>query len=169
MAILQACRAALNKKSLLRGWIFGLIIISVTTMGIFMNTTRFALAVIAAFIFVSVLEWFVHGRLLMEAYSATQQLWRPMVEGDMTYFKFLLISQFAQAFMITYIFTRHYESKGLGEGLRFGLYIGLLLVALDLAKYAYMPVDFSLIAAWMGASLVKGLGTGAVLSFVYKR
>jgi hypothetical protein len=132
-----------------------------------MNTKRFFLSVIVVFGFVFLYEGFVHGHLLMEAYQATAGLWRPM--GDhMDFMKFMMLGQLAQAFMITYIFTRHYEARGVKEGLRFGLYIGLLLASIDLAAYSYLPVEFSLVASWMGASLLKGVGAGAVLALVYK-
>lgn len=132
-----------------------------------MNVARFVVSVIVAFVFITGFEWFVHGNLLADQYAATAHLWRPM-DGHMEYFHFMLLSQLGQAFMIGYIFTRHYEAKGLQEGLRFGLYVGLLLAALALAPYAYTPIALGLAIAWMGAALIKGVGVGVVLSLLYK-
>ncbi len=133
-----------------------------------MNTTRFALSVIAVFAFVFGFQYLVHGVALSDTYEATARLWRPM-EDHTKYFHFMLMSQLALSFMITYIFVQNYEGKGVSEGLRYGLYVGLLLAALDIGKYCYMPVPASLIMSWMGASLLTGVGAGAALAAVYKK
>ena len=135
-----------------------------------MNIGRFVASVIFAFVFIFLFNWVYHGVLLMDTYAATADLWRPMPkDGAMTtYCYFAMVSQFLTAFMLTYIFTCHYEGKGVGEGVRYGLYMGLLLAAIDLGKYAYMPVDFPLVASWMLGSLLTGLGTGAIVAMIYR-
>jgi hypothetical protein len=135
-----------------------------------MNIGRFVASVIFAFVFIFLFNWVYHGVLLMDTYAATADLWRPMPkDGAMTtYCYFAMVSQFLTAFMLTYIFTCNYEGKGVGEGVRYGLYMGLLLAAIDLGKYAYMPVDFPLVASWMLGSLLTGLGTGAIVAMIYR-
>lgn len=133
-----------------------------------MNTKRLALSAVVSFIFIFGFEWVWHGMLLMDDYEATSQLWRPM-ESHEQYFHFMVLSQLAQAFLLAFIFTRAYEGKGIGEGLRFGLYIGLLLAALDFGSYCYLPVPFMLILSWMGGTLIKCVGVGAILALVYRR
>lgn len=131
-----------------------------------MNTTRFIIASIAVFVFVFVFEFVVHGVLLRDAYEATAQLWRPREEYKMP---FMLLSQVSFAAIIAFIFTLNYEDKGLAEGFRFGLYIGLLLASLEIATYSYLPVPLSLALAWVGAALVKALGSGLVLAATYRK
>ena len=128
-----------------------------------LNTKRYIFSSIDAFVFIFLYE--LHGILLKDLYIQTLSVWRPKGESNMW---FVLFSQLAFAYIVAFIFTRHYEAKGVQEGVRFGLYIGLLLAALDFGAYSYLPVPFSLVLAWMATSVLKGLGTGAVLALVYK-
>ncbi len=130
-----------------------------------MNMTRYLLAVIAVFIAVFVLEYLVHGVLLMGMYQETVHLWRPQEEANMMW---MFLSQLAYAAVLVFIYTRHYEARGLGEGVRYGWLIGLLLLTLEIGKYVYMPIPEALWVAWMVAALVKGLVSGSVAGLVYK-
>lgn len=132
------------------------------------NCKRMILSAIAVFIFMSAFQWVYHGILLMGAYEATAEMWRPMSDTFTQYCAVMMASTFFVAFMVTYIFTCNYEGKGMSEGIRYGLLIGLLLAARDMGAYGYMPIDFTLVASWMLGSLLTGLGAGAVLSMTYK-
>jgi len=131
-----------------------------------MNTKRFILATIAAFLFVGAYEFVLHGQLLKGIYQETAHLWRAEGEYKMA---FILISQLSFAAMMIFIFTRDYENKGIPEGLRFGLYIGLLLASIEIGTYSYMPVELSLALAWTAGMLIKCLGVGVIASLVYKK
>ena len=131
-----------------------------------MNKKRYVISLFVVFVFVFLYEFLVHWFLLKDIYTQTAQLWRP--EEEMNMF-FMFMSQIGFSAVIAYIFTLHYEDKGIGEGIRFGLCMGLLLGSIDIATYAYMPVPMVLTLSWVLASLLKGLGSGVVLSLVYKR
>ena len=125
---------------------------------------RLLISGFATFIIVFLFEFLVHGMLLQEAYEATKELWRPQDDAPM---HFMMISQFLFSFILAYLFAQNYENRGPAEGVRFGIYVGLLLAAIDLGKYAYMPAPLNLVFAWMAASIGKGLGCGIVLSLIY--
>lgn len=131
-----------------------------------MNTQRFAISVVAVFIFVFVLEFVVHGILLKETYESLAHLWRPEAEMKSA---FMFISQILFSIMISFIFTRNFEGKGVQEGVRFGVMIGLLLGSIDIATYCYMPIPLTLTLSWFGASVLKCLGAGVLLTFTYKK
>ena len=131
-----------------------------------MNKKRYVISLFVVFVFVFLYEFLVHWFLLKDVYTQTAQLWRP--EEEMNMF-FMFISQLGFSAVIAYIFTLHYEDKGIGEGIRFGLCMGLLLGSIDIATYAYMPIPMVLTLSWVLASLLKGLGSGVVVSLVYKR
>ena len=130
------------------------------------NCTRFFFASIAVFIFVFVFEFVLHGKLLEGMYEATMNLWRPEAEMKMP---FLLASQFLFSVFVVWLFTRHYEAKGICEGTRYGLWIGLILASLPLAAYSYMPIPLTMVIAWIVGEFVKGLGSGIVASLVYRK
>lgn len=96
----------------------------------------------------------------------TAQLWRPEADYKMIV---MVMSQLGFSAALAYIFTLNYEGKGIGEGIRFGLYIGMLLGAIEFGKYSYMPIPLMLMLSWVLAALLIGLGSGVVLSLVYKR
>jgi len=73
------------------------------------------------------------------------------------------------AFFFVFIFTRNYEGLGIAEGVRYGFYIGLLVAAIQLGSYAYLPVPFMIVACWMVASLIQGILVGAVTAAVYRQ
>jgi len=131
-----------------------------------MNKKRYVISSFVVFVFVFLYEFLVHGFLLKDIYMQTAQLWRSEEEYKMI---FTLISQLGFSAVLAYIFTLHYEGKGIGEGIRFGLYIGMLLGSIEIGTYSYMPIPMVLMLSWVLVSLLKGLGTGVVLSLVYKR
>lgn len=131
-----------------------------------MNKQRYVISVLATFVFVFLYEFLVHGYLLRDLYEQTALLWRPEEEYKMLV---MSMSQLGFSAVLAYIFILHYEGKGIGEGIRFGLYIGMLLGVIELGKYSYMPIPMVLMLSWVLAALLIGLGSGVVLSLVYKR
>lgn len=131
-----------------------------------MNKQRYVISVLATFVFVFLYDFLVHGFLLKDFYAQTAQLWRSEEEYKMPV---MLMSEFGFSAVLAYIFTLNYEGKGIGEGVRFGLCIGMLLGAIEIGKYSYMPVPIILMLSWVLAALLTGLGSGVVLSLVYRR
>jgi len=131
-----------------------------------MNRKNFILATAAVFAFVFAYEFILHGHLLKGIYQETAHLWRAKEDYNIV---FILLSQLGFSAMLVFIFTRNYENKGLKEGLRFGLYIGLLLAAIEIGKFCYMPVPLWLVLTWAAGMLVKSIGAGAIASLIYKK
>lgn len=131
-----------------------------------MNKQRYVISVLVTFVFVFLYDFLVHGFLLKDIYVQTKELWRPEEEYKMFV---MIMSQLGFSAMLAYIFTLNYEGKGIGEGIRFGLYIGMLLGVIEIGKYSYMPIPMVLMLSWVLAALLIGLGSGVVLSLVYKR
>jgi len=131
-----------------------------------MNKKRYVISSFVLFVFVFLYEFLVHGFLLSDIYMQTAQLWRSEEDYKMI---FTLISQLGFSAVLAYIFTLNYEGRGIGEGIRFGLCIGMLLGAIEIGKYGYMPIPMVLMLSWVLAALLIGLGSGVILSLVYKR
>ena len=132
-----------------------------------MNLKRFAIAVFAIFVFTAVFDFLIHGMLLQETYAATAGLWRSESEFENVMW-LMTLTQLLFACGFAFLFTRNYEGKGVGEGLRYGLYIGFLFAIIDIQKFVYTPVDFSLPLAWAVSSIVWGILAGIILSLLYK-
>ena len=132
-----------------------------------MNVSRFIIAVVVVFVFTAAYDFFVHGVLLADTYKSLANLWRPEAEMQ-ALMPLMFVAQLLLATVFTFIFTRNYEGSGVGEGLRYGLYAGLLLGAPQVASYVWMPVPVSLTAIWVGGMVVWGILAGIVVSLVYK-
>jgi hypothetical protein len=128
---------------------------------------RFIPAMLAAFIFIAVYEYIIHGLLLTDIYAQTPQLWRS-VEDMQDKLVASLLFQGLTAYVIGLIFTRYFENKGAAEGLRFGMLIGLLIGVGTAASYSWMPVSSTLAVIWFFTGLGKGIGIGLLFGLIYR-
>ncbi len=111
-------------------------------------------------------EGFWHGTYLASTYDQTKTLWRALPDMQ------ALGSQIAGftvifGIVLSFIFAKNYEGKGLGEGVRYGFYIGALLGLNAAAGYFYMPISFHLATLWFFGWIIEGVLIGATLSLTY--
>lgn len=130
-----------------------------------MNISRFAFSFIAVFIFIFLSDFLIHGSLLTGLYAETSQLWRPQAEYKMS---IMLIRQVLFCLIFVFFYTRNHEGKGVSEGIRFGLYTGLLLASLQIGTYSYMPIPLVLMLAWALAIFSQCFIMGIISSLLYK-
>lgn len=131
-----------------------------------MNSKRYFLASFAVFVFIFIFEWVFHGMALKGLYEATASLWRPK-EECVTWAMF--VAQVMFAFVFTFIFTKGYEGKGIGEGTRYGILIGLLMIPTNLIWYAVAPLPFELVVYWSIGGIIELVLCGAIAATVYKQ
>jgi hypothetical protein len=136
-----------------------------------MNKKRWVLASIVVAVVVTVMEWVFHSVLLSGAYQATASIWRPY--ADMTRLTpYGWLATLFVSFVLVYIYHKGYEGKGspIGEGLRFGLWIGLL-TAVPMAVWSYVtiPMPFVLAFWWFVIAMVNMLVAGAFIGGIYRK
>lgn len=135
-----------------------------------MNVKRWLLASLAVLVVIAAFEFVINNVLLMGIYEQTASVWRPMPEIQSRIWLFWVVYIiFAPIFSFTY--TKGYESakSGLGQGLRFGLYIGLLLAPItSLGWYAVLPIPAMLAAYWFAGTLVECLAAGITVGLIYR-
>lgn len=129
---------------------------------------RFWLSVLVVFVTYMIIDFILHMQVLSGAYEATQHLWRP--EAEMNSMMWIMwLGTLVFSFFFVFLFSKGYEGKGCGEGLRFGLYIGLMFsVPMALGMYGSMPITGWLAGAWLIGGVVESAIAGAILSKVYK-
>lgn len=135
-----------------------------------MNTNRLIVASVAAFVVLAVLEFGIHGVLLSGMYQATATVWRPEIEMRQI-MGWFYVGYAVMAFMFTFIYIQGYEKKksGIEQGLRFGLYIGVLLGAAgSFASYVVLPIPGMLAFYWFVAALIESVAAGAAVGAIYK-
>ncbi len=132
-----------------------------------MNTKRFVIAGVAVFVFLYLYNWLVHGILLAPKYQETASLWRE--EADfIAHMWWLVFAYIIVAIAFCLLFVGGYEDRGIGEGVRFGVYAGLLLGAVNFITYAVQPIPLDLALSGFVADLVMGVGAGIVAALTYK-
>ena len=131
-----------------------------------MNIKRFILASIAVFVTFQVLDFVIHGLILMSTYQSLAHLWRPDM---MSLMWIMYLSSFFMSFMFVYIFTKGYENRGIMEGLRFGVVIGLFMNVVGMfSQYAMYPIPFSLTIQWLLYGMAEFIIAGIVAAAVYR-
>ncbi len=132
------------------------------------NIPRFLIAAVAGYAFVFGFDYLIHHVLLMDTYQQTPDLWRAP-ETMMEFFPLMIGYQVLLVLILGFIFTRNYEGKGIGEGIRFGLMIGSLIALLNAAAYIWMPISIELALSWAGAGLGISVGIGILFSLIYRK
>jgi hypothetical protein len=133
-----------------------------------MNARRFVIAGLAAFVVIAVVEFLFHGVLLTGIYRGVAGVFRPEADFQRLFW-LLYVGYLVFAFLFTFIYTKGYERDrgGPAQGLRFGLYVGVMVGALEsLAWYVVLPVPAALALGWfvtyVGTSLAAGAAVGAL-------
>jgi hypothetical protein len=125
---------------------------------------------IVVFIVYFILDWLVNGVLLHSTYMAEDvaKIMRPEAEVNSNMWM-IVISDLVYTFFFTFIFSKGFENKGWMEGLRYGLYIGLM-VSLPMAyiTYAVQPIPYSLALQWFIFGTLQNIIIGIVAALLYK-
>lgn len=133
-----------------------------------MNISRFLSAVVALFVFMFGYETWVHAVLLKDIYHQTPSIWRSY-EQMIQYTPFNTLLMGLTAFWLTFIFTRLFKEGGFKNGLRFGIYIGVLSGMQAAGAYFYLPISGLLAFYWFIAYLVESILGGYLIGLIYKR
>ena len=130
-----------------------------------MNTKKFVLALIGAFVFIFVFEWIWHGMLMKGMYEATIDVWRPEDPSLMVY---IFAAQFLFAAILTFIYTKVGKHLSCKRGVAFGFFAGLLLAAPQLGAYCYMPIPLTIPLMWMLSMVIECTIAGVIIAAIYK-
>ena len=131
-----------------------------------MNLKRYIAASLAVFVGSQVLEYLIHGVMLQSLYAATKQLWRPDMDSKMW---IMHVVGFITSFLFVYIFAKGYEGKGIMEGFRFGLIIGLFTsLPMGYGTYAVMPIPYELAFKWFLYGTAETIVLGIIAALIYR-
>jgi hypothetical protein len=133
-----------------------------------MNTKKYLIAVIVVFVVYSALAYVIHQVLLQNDYEVIQHVFRSFAEltrlMPLVYLGNLI---FALAFCL--IYAKGYEpgKNWGGQGLRFGLMVGTLLVPVALTQYVIYPVPGLLALKWILFGYFQVLVTALFAAGIY--
>lgn len=132
-----------------------------------MNVQRYVIGSLVVFAFFCIAEWLVHGVILKGWYAEGQVMLRA---GGMFGGKFIwmLIGSLILTFGFCLIFTYGYQNRGVAEGFRFGLIMGITFgVAPSLVKHAVYPVPGGMAVAWAIGYLIEMILAGMIIAAIY--
>jgi hypothetical protein len=133
-----------------------------------MNKT-FWIGFVVVYVVMNVFGFLVHGIWLESTYQPLYGVvFRP--EAEFTNMMWMMfVSGLIYIFLFCYIFTKGYEGKGIGEGVRYGLLIGLFMsVPMALDQYVLYPLTQNLALIWLVTGIINFTIGGAILSAIYK-
>ncbi len=123
------------------------------------------LGFIATFIVLQVLEIVINSVILRPAYESLKNVWRPDMMSKTWIFSLVLL---IGSFFFTFIFAKGFENKGIIEGVRYGIYVGIWLgTGKAYATYAMIAIPYSLALEWFVYSVLEYVIAGVVLSFIF--
>ena len=135
-----------------------------------MNWGRVALAAVGAFATIFAMECVIHHGILGEFYKAHAGWWRPEAEMK-AMMPIMLAAQVLLAALLVVVYGKGYEANkgGVGQGVRFGLLIGMLLMLpTSLVNFVVYPYPASLISTWLIGGMIELTLVGAVIGLLYK-
>ncbi len=130
---------------------------------------RIVLAVIVVFVAWVVMDFVIHGVLLMPTYEETAELWRPQEEMQ----KFMPLMH-VKTLLISVCFVLLYgllvDKKNLATGIKYGVILGLMFgISMGLGSYSYSPIPLMLAVSWFAGVLVEMVTAGAIVGAVVKK
>jgi len=133
-----------------------------------MNLKRFVLACVAVYLVYQVLSFVINMFVLADTYAALSHVWRPEAEM-MSKMWITFLTSAVWTVLFCYIFTRGYEGKGVMEGVRYGLLMGLFYgITVSYESYMAYPITLGLAHAWAILTVVMSVVAGAVLAAIYR-
>ena len=117
------------------------------------------------FVAVSVLDYLIHGVMLQSAYEATKDVWRPDMESKMWIFS---VVSLVGSFFFSFIYSKGYEGKGIAEGARYGLYVGIWMsIGMAYGTYAMIAIPYSMAIQWFLYGIIEYVIGGVLLAMVF--
>ena len=114
-----------------------------------------------------ILGYLIHEVLLASTYmtESMQHLWRQPEEMKTWV---IFVSNLIVSYFLSLVFSKGYQGTGIGEGVRFGLFMGLIIATpMAYATYATMPITYSLALQWFIYGIIEYVIYGVLLAAVY--
>jgi hypothetical protein len=132
-----------------------------------MNMKRLILAIVAGFIVIFATDYLIHGLWLVPDYEATKSLWRPEAEMH-SRFQWMILAQVICAVTFVIIWAKGVVGGSVGNGIAFGLLMGLFQQIWAIVDYVVIPMPGELAAKWFFSGLAQAVLLGIVTALVYK-
>jgi len=131
-----------------------------------MNFKKLILASLAVFITLQILDFVIHNVLLGTMYESLQSVFRTDMMEKMW---IMYLTGIIFSFLFVYIYSKGYEGKGLFEGAKYGLIIGLVVHLVgSYNQYVVYPINYYLALQWFIYGTIELIIAGVVTAAIYK-
>lgn len=135
-----------------------------------MNWKRFWLVAILVYVALMITDIIVHGHILMGVYQAADASGAFRQAQDSNRFMWVyFVTGAVFSFFFSFFFVKGYESKGLLEGIRFGIYVALFYYfTANFDAFVIYPIPYRLVwyrIIWGGVQMII---LGIIAALVYK-
>jgi hypothetical protein len=122
---------------------------------------------VVVFVAFTAMDFVIHGIILAKAYQETASLWRPDMESLMWVYQVIgLIG----SFFFSFIFSKGYEGKGIAEGARYGLYIGIWMsTGMAYGTYGMIAIPYSMAIQWFLYGIIEYVIGGIILALIFAK
>ena len=125
---------------------------------------KFLLGTVAVFIVWQVLDYLIHGVLLMDTYTATADMWRPEMNMGL-----LMVVGLIAAAAFVYIYAAFVGNQSTATALKYGLVYGIGAgVSMGYGSYAVMDIPYNMALIWFLGAIVEALAGAYAMSLVVK-
>lgn len=130
-----------------------------------MKDKKLWIGFVVVFVVLSVIDYFVYSVLMASTYESVSHLFRPEAETKMW---IIFVSYVFLAFAFTFIFSKGYEGKGILEGVRYGIWVSLLMILpFNYMTYAVMPIPYAMAFWGFVYGTVEMVLAGIALAIVF--
>jgi hypothetical protein len=135
-----------------------------------MNAKKFWIAFVVIFILLEITGYIVHVVILGSSYAADEiKVIFKSQEAMESSMWIVWLTDLVWAFFFTFIFVKGYENKGIMEGIKFGIYIGLFYsFVIAYQSYWMYPLPYSLTLQWFIYGLIQSVIFGVAAALIYK-
>lgn len=133
-----------------------------------LSNKTFWIGWIAVFVAMQVYGYVVHEVGLSATYESLAAIFRPQEEMQSLMWMMMVGGAFS-LLLFCYIFVLGHEGKGVMEGVRYGLLIGIfvsIISAVD--SYVIYPLTGELAVIWFFTGIIGFVISGAVFAAIYK-
>ena len=135
-----------------------------------MFTKKFFLTVILVFVTLEVTNYIIYQLIMAPTFQDHEltKAFRP--EGEMAgkmWIAFLM--DLVWSFFFVFFFSKGYENRGIMEGVRFGIYIGLFYsMVVSYQSYVFYPLPYSFVLSMFLWGVLQCIICGIVAALVFK-
>jgi len=131
---------------------------------------KYLVASIVVFVVIYLLDILVHGYLLKDLYAKYFRMFLSQ-KVMMARMPYMLGGQALYALLLVLLYSQGYTGKGsVMEGLRFGIYLGLLIsLPCALSSYSWSVYPTALIIKWGVYGFLQTVVYGGVIGATYKK